>query len=71
MKSVLKTKLQAEDGIYKTISWKNFKKRQSLYGETEYDKIALMHDPYVVAWKMKGKEKLIDENVEHLPKELS
>ena len=30
-----------------------------------------MHDPYVVAWKMKSKEKLIDENVEHLPKEVS
>ena len=46
-------------------------KGPNLYGEKENDKIALTHDPYAVAWKMKSKGKLIDKIVGHLPKELS
>ena len=33
--------------------------------------IALMYDPYAVAWKMKNNRKLIDDTVGYLPKELS
>ena len=47
------------------------KKGPNLYGEKENDKIALTHDPYAVAWKMKSKGKLIGKIVGHLPKELS
>ena len=32
-------------------SWKGPKKGQSFYEKREIDKIALMHDPYAVAWK--------------------
>ena len=45
-------------------------KKDSLYGEKENNKIALIHDPYAMTWKMKSKGKLIDETVGHLPKEL-
>ena len=48
-----------------------FKKGQSLYVEKKKDKIAMMHDPYLMAWDMKSKGKLIEETVGHLPKELS
>ena len=47
------------------------KKGQRLYAEKENDKIALMHDPYAVAWKMISQGKLIPETVGHVPKELS
>ena len=47
------------------------KDKVCIYGEKENDKIALMQDPYAVAWKMKSKGKLIDETVGHFPKELS
>ena len=45
--------------------------KKSLYGEKENNKVALMNDPYAVAWKMKSKGKSIDETVGHLLKELS
>ena len=72
MESVLKTKI-ANRGwhFYRKTSWKSPIKGQSLYGEKESDKIALMHDPDAVAWKMKSKGKLTDETVGHFPKELS
>ena len=44
--------------------------RQNLQAEKENDKIALMHDPYAVAWKMISQGKLIPETVGHVPKEL-
>ena len=47
------------------------KKGQRLYAEKENDKIALMHDPYAVAWKMISQGKLIPETVGHVPLELS
>ena len=46
-------------------------KGQRLYAEKEIDKIALMHDPYAVAWKFKSHGKLIAQTVGHVPKELS
>ena len=71
MESVLKTKIVSRAlHFYRKTSWKSKKKGQSLYGGKAKDKITLMHDPYAVAWKMKGKEKFIDETVGHLPKEL-
>ena len=30
-----------------------------------------MHDPYVVAWKLKSKGKLVADIVGHMPKEIS
>ena len=63
--------MQAEDGIStEKHHGKVQKKGQSLYGEKENDKVALMHDPYAVAWKMKSKGKIVDETVGHFPKEL-
>ena len=68
MESVLRQKLQAEDGIF---MGKPHGKLQKLYAENEKDKIALMHDPYAVAWKINSKQKIIAETVGHIPKELS
>ena len=71
MESVSKTKIASRGWhFYAKTSWTSPKKGQSLYGEKENDKIALMHDPYAVAWKMKSKGKLIDETVGHLQIEL-
>ena len=56
---------------YRKTSWKSQKKGQCLYGEQENDKIALMIDPYAIAWKLKSKGKLIVETVGHVPKEIS
>ena len=72
MKSVLlKTKIASRGWhFYGKTSWKSQKKGQSLYGKKENDKIALMYDPCVVAWKVKSKGKLIGETVGHFPKEL-
>ena len=53
METVLKTKI-ANRGwrFYEKASWKSPKEGQSLYGEKENDKVALMHNPYAVAWKI-------------------
>ncbi len=42
-----------------------------MYAEREKDKVASMHDPCAVAWKMKSKDKLTAETVGHIPKEVS
>ena len=70
MESVSKTKIASRGWHFYAKTWTSPKKGQSLYGEKENDKIALMHDPYAVAWKMKSKGKLIDETVRHLQIEL-
>ena len=44
---------------------------QSLFCEQETNKIALMHDPYAVAWKLWLKRKLITDIIGHMPKEIS
>ena len=68
----LRQNLQAEVGSStEKTQWKSPKKGQRLYAEKENDKIALMHDPYAVAWKMVSQEKLIPETVGHIPKEFS
>ena len=72
MEFVLKTKIASRGWhFYRKKSWKSPKKGQILYGEKENEKIALTHDPYAVAWKMKSKGKLIDKTVGRFPKESS
>ena len=72
MESVFKTKFASRGWhFYGKTQWKSPKKGQRLYAEKENDKIALMHDPYAVAWKMISQGKLIPETVGHVPKELS
>ena len=72
MESVFKTKIAGRGWhFHGKTSWKSKKERQRLYGEKENDKIALIHNPYAVAWKTKSKGKLIDETAGHFPKELS
>ena len=54
--------------------WENHmenSKKGTKNAENEKDKIALMHDPYAVAWKINSKQKIIAETVGHIPKELS
>ena len=72
MESVFKTKFASRGWhFYRKIQWKSPKKGQRLYAVKENDKIALMHDPYAVAWKMISQGKLIPETAGHVPKELS
>ena len=72
MESIFKTKIASRGWhFYGKTTWKSPKKGQRLYAEKENDKIALMHDPYAVAWKFKSHGKLIAETVGHVPKELS
>jgi len=72
MESVFKTKIASRGWhFYGKTTWKTPKKGQKLYAENEKDKIALMHDPYAVAWKINSKQKIIAETVGHIPKELS
>ena len=72
MESVFETKIASRGWhFYGKTTWKTPKKGQKLYAENEKDKIALMHDPYAVAWKINSKQKIIAETVGHIPKELS
>ena len=72
MESVFNTKFASRGWhFYGKTQWKGPKKGQRLCAEKENDKIALTHDPYVVAWKMISQGKLIPETVGHVPKELS
>ena len=72
MESIFITKIASRGWhYYGKTSWKSPKKGQCLNGDKENDKIALMHDPYAVAWKRKSKGKLVAEVVGHLPKEIS
>ena len=51
--------------------WENHmenSKKGTKNAENEKDKIALMHDPYAVAWKINSKQKIIAETVGHIPK---
>ena len=40
--------------VYGKTVWANPKEGEILYAEKEQNKIALMHDPYSVAWKIKS-----------------
>ena len=72
MKSEFKTKYASRGWhFYRKTQWKSPKKGQRLYTEKENDKIALMHEPYAVAWKMISQGKLLPETVGHVPKKLS
>ena len=72
MESVFRTKIASRGcHVYGKTTWTSPKKGQQLHAEKEKDKIALMHDPYAVAWKMKTRDKLIPNIVGHVPKELS
>ena len=72
MESVFKTKFASRGWhFYGKTQWKSPKKGQRLYAEKENGKIELMHEPYVVAWKIISQGKLIPETVGHVPKELS
>ena len=70
MESVFKSKFASRGcNFYGKTTWKSPKKGPRLHAENEKDKIALMHDPYAVAWKMKSRGKLTAETVGHIPKE--
>ena len=57
--------------VYGKTSWKNPKKGQTVFAEKEQEKIALLSDPYAVAWKLKHSEKLTASVVGHVPRESS
>ena len=57
--------------VYGKTSWKNPKKGQTVFAEKEQEKIALLSDPYAVAWKLKHSEKLTASVVGHVPREIS
>ena len=63
MESVFKTKIASRGKLQK--------RDKNCMLKTKKDKIALMHDPYAVAWKINSKQKIIAETVGHIPKELS
>ena len=72
MESVCKTKIASRGWrFYRKRSWKSPRKGQRLCAEKEDEKIALICDPYAVAWKLKSPRKLLLESVGHVPKELS
>ena len=47
------------------------KKGECLIGEQETDPVALLEDPYAVAWKLQKKDTLVPVVVGHIPREIS
>ena len=47
------------------------KKGECLIGEQETDPVALLEDPYAIAWKLQKKDKLVPVVVGHIPREIS
>ena len=47
------------------------KKEGFLIGEQETDPVALLDDPYAIAWKLQKKDKLVPVVVGHIPREIS
>ena len=66
--------------VYGKSIWSNPKKGECLIGEQETDPVALLEDPYAiawkevpyaVAWKLQKKDKLVPVVVGHIPWEIS
>ena len=57
--------------VYGKSIWSNPKKRECLIGEQEIDPVALLEDPYSIAWKLQKKDKLVPVVVGHIPREIS
>ena len=47
------------------------KKGECLIGEQETDPVALLEDPYAIAWELQRKDKLVPVVVSHIPREVS
>ena len=47
------------------------KKGQMVFAEREGERIALLSDPYAVAWELKDREKLTTSVIGHMPREVS
>ena len=56
--------------MYGKSIWSNPKKGQCLIGEQETDPVALLVDPYAIAWELQKKDKLVPVVVGHIPWEL-
>ena len=50
--------------------WSNPKNGECLTGEQETDLVALLEDPYAIAWKLQKKDKLVPLAVGHIPQEI-
>ena len=57
--------------VYGKSIWSNPKKGECYIGEQETDPVALLEDPYAIAWKLQKKDKLGRVVVGHIPREIS
>ena len=57
--------------VYGKSIWSNPKKGECLIGEQETNPVALLEDPYAIAWKLKKKDKLVSVVNGHIPREIS
>ena len=57
--------------VYGKSIWSNPKKGECLIGEQETGPVALLEDPYAIAWKLQKKDKLVPVVVGHIPREIS
>ena len=57
--------------VYGKSTWSNPKKGECVIGEQETDPVALLLDPYAIAWKLQKKDKLVLVVVGHIPREIS
>ena len=51
--------------------WSSPKKGECLIGEQETDPVALLEDPYAIAWKLQKKDKLVPVVVGNILQEIS
>ena len=49
----------------------NPKKGECLIGKQETNPVALLEDPYAIAWKLQKKDKLVSVVVGYIPREIS
>ena len=56
--------------VYGKSIWSNPEKEECLIGEQETDPVALLEDPYAIAWKLQKKDKLVPVVVAHIAREI-
>ena len=57
--------------LYGKSTWSNPKKGECLIAEQRTDPVALLEDPYAIAWKLQKKDKLVPVVAGHIPREIS